>query len=90
MSQPKSKAIAPRPVETYVPPCHGTRRLSNELFKSLIKLGAQWQGDIHNKQWTEYLYLPAHISDDRLADLLDYYLEGIDYTFNDKKTGIYI
>lgn len=68
------------------------RHLSNELFKALIKLGAQWQGDIISTRWSEYLFLGSPSVDmSRVEDLLDCYLKDVDYAFsNAEKTGIYL
>jgi hypothetical protein len=49
------------------------------LFKELIKLRCEWQGDIMSKRWSECLF----ITDDRdipaVEEYLALYREGVDY-----------
>lgn len=44
---------------------------SLELFKSLTKAGAKWEGDAHHRWWSEYLAVPRDVEaevTERLGD----------------------
>lgn len=48
------------------------------LFKSLIKDGCEWHGDVHSQKWSEMLIVPAGL--EHQVDLtLSCYEEGVDY-----------
>jgi len=53
------------------------------LFKELVKMGCEWQGDVFSKKWSECLILTGDgYSLNRVVDVreyLAYYREGIDY-----------
>lgn len=48
------------------------------LFKSLIKDGCKWQGDIMSKNWSESLYIPVGL-EEQVELTLSIYDEGKDY-----------
>ncbi len=60
------------------------------LFKSLIKDGCEWQGDVLNKKWSECVFIPMNYSTQHgerpdptityaVEKTLKAYDEGIDY-----------
>lgn len=50
------------------------------LFKSLIKDGCEWQGDVFSKKWTECLFVPENTRiEDKIQASLSAYEEGIDW-----------
>jgi len=51
---------------------------SLELFKSLIKDGCTWHGDVMSKKWSECLYYSEHHAD-AVKRTLEQYKEGEDY-----------
>ena len=59
------------------------------LFKSLIKDGCEWDGDILSTKWSECLTAP---NDDVLAKVkqtLEGYEDGLDYLLKDNAVYIY-
>ena len=48
------------------------------LFKSLIKDGCEWQGDVFSRKWSECLYVREG-SEDAVERTLAAYQEGVDY-----------
>ena len=59
-----------------------------QLFKRLIKDGAQWRGDVIDKKWGECLYVP-HDKQDAVRRTLTGYFESIEYTW-DKYGALWI
>lgn len=58
-----------------------------ELFKSLIKDGCEWQGDIFSKKWSECLYMADNTEcREHVERTLSMYTEGVDF----KRDGISI
>lgn len=49
-----------------------------ELFRSLIKDGCKWHGDVMSRKWAECLYFDESASDN-VARTLESYTEGVDY-----------
>lgn len=57
------------------------------LFKSLIKDGCEWHGDIFSPKWSEVLYLPSGKLDN-VDRTLAMYEEGVDYKRDDMSIWI--
>jgi hypothetical protein len=52
------------------------------LTIELFKCGAQWQGDVFSKKWSEVLYITEQMHDYRIEEvrqMLATYEEGLDY-----------
>lgn len=52
------------------------------LFKSLIKTGCEWQGDIFSQKWAECLFYTKDQEERVLRDL-EGYEEGVHYRLKD-------
>lgn len=50
-----------------------------ELFRSLIKDGCEWQGDVCSNKWSECLYLINEHARDAVKRTLRAYNEGTDF-----------
>ena len=52
-----------------------------ELFKSLIKDGCEWHGDVVSRKWSECLYVSSsnETIQKRVRTTLERYAEGVDY-----------
>ena len=55
-----------------------TRLNGHELFRSLIKDGCVWQGDVLSQKWSECLYFDEGNRDQVLTTLM-HYREGVDF-----------
>ena len=49
-----------------------------ELFRSLVKDGCTWEGDVLSKKWSECLEFEEG-DEDRVKQTLSAYEEGVDY-----------
>lgn len=49
------------------------------LFRSLIKDGCRWDGDIVSKKWSEVLYFDQSYILDKVRRTVDGLEEGVDY-----------
>jgi hypothetical protein len=58
------------------------------LFKALMKVGAQWHGDVIRKQWSECLYV-TDVPEHQLKLELEFYEEGKDYKLSNGRIWIY-
>lgn len=54
---------------------------SLSLFKSLIKDGCEWHGDVWSSKWSEQLFVPD-LSLDAAKRTLEQYTEGVDYKWD--------
>lgn len=48
---------------------------SLELFRSLIKDGCEWHGDIVSRKWAEVLYIPDDVVMERVLLTLSIYTD---------------
>lgn len=49
------------------------------LFKSLVKDGCQWQGDVVSRKWSEMLVVPDGDVMQKVKETVKGYTEGVDY-----------
>lgn len=54
----------------------------HSLFKSLVKDGCVWHGDILSHKWGECLYFSPEVKD-RVMQTLSMFTEGVDYKLED-------
>jgi hypothetical protein len=60
------------------------------LFKSLIKDGCKWEGDVMSNSWSECLIVPDdEFVEQRVQDTLEAYEEGVDYQLDGNAVWIY-
>lgn len=60
-----------------------------QLFKSLVKCGASWQGDILSHRWAELLVFPDGI-DEEILEVLGAYENQVHYVFTPDKNGVFV
>lgn len=66
------------------------RKNGLELFKSLIKDGCRWEGDVISNKWSELLYFDE-ANKRRVMSTLNFYEEGKDWKwFDATETAVYI
>lgn len=61
-----------------------------QLFKSLIKDGCEWHGDVLSRKWSEQLFIPKDGVEEAARRTLESYTEGSDYKWDESGQAIWI